>query len=92
MNLQWLCGIDGGLLVREKQEETVTNFGTDELLKGLQTQQLSYPQTAHLRLVSAQPTRHAPMAVLIVEKDCEVERIRGGCFPCQVSLLHIRPD
>ena len=25
------------------------------------------------------------MILITVENDCEVERIRGGCFPCRVS-------
>lgn len=53
----------------------------------LQTQHSLSARPGHFDLKSSQPEHHPPMDFLIVEKACEVERIRGGCFPCRTGKV-----
>lgn len=71
----------------EEEQDVDQGTRTNGLTSVLQAQHSLSTQPAHSDVKSSQPTHHPPMVFLIVEKGCEVERIRGGCFPCRTGKV-----
>lgn len=81
--LQWLCIRNLGLFELEKERGVDERSRTNGLTSALRIQQQQPTQSRDSHIKSTQPAHHPAMTVLIVEKECEVERMRGGCFPCR---------
>lgn len=87
VSLQWLCGRDDVLFDLEKGQEIDDGRTASGVALALQVQQSPSAPVIRPHIKSSQPTYHPTMVALVVKKECEVERIRGGCFPCRVSPL-----
>lgn len=73
---QWpffVNGEDLGDLVRPGWKEGETSETTEGTFAS---------QQAVYSIKSTQPNRH-PSMIMMVQRECEVERVRGGCFPCR---------
>jgi hypothetical protein len=71
-HLHWLCGSNDDSHALETDKGADEEYTANELTSSL-------PTSTHSDVISAQPIPRPAMVVQIVEKECEPERIRGGC-------------
>lgn len=97
ISLHWLCGGNIDLFESEREQGADKTERATGVTPALQTQQQPltqakpFPfkpvqqrvQTTCTPVRSSQPAQHPAMTFLVVEQSREVERMRGGCFPCR---------